>query len=61
MSPQYVKVYVKRNKNDAVDAEAICAARFPSRGLWPNHSTIAPAATRTVPQCGDKCGNGFSS
>ena len=24
MPPQYVKAYVKRNKNDAADAEAIC-------------------------------------
>ena len=26
MPPQYVKAYVKRNKNDAADAEAICEA-----------------------------------
>ena len=26
MPPQYVKTYVKRNKNDAADAEAICEA-----------------------------------
>ena len=26
MPPRYVKPYVKRNKNDAVDAEAICEA-----------------------------------
>jgi transposase len=26
MAPQYVKPYVKRNKNDAADAEAICEA-----------------------------------
>jgi transposase len=26
MPPQYVKAYVKRNKNDAADAEAICKA-----------------------------------
>ena len=26
MSAQYVKAYVKRNKNDAADAEAICEA-----------------------------------
>ena len=26
MAPQYVKPYVKSNKNDAVDAEAICEA-----------------------------------
>jgi transposase len=24
MPPRYVKPYVKRNKNDAADAEAIC-------------------------------------
>src|ERR1700752_3792065 len=26
MPPQYVRTYVKRNKNDAADAEAICEA-----------------------------------
>ena len=26
MPPQYVKPYVKRGKNDAIDAEAICEA-----------------------------------
>ena len=26
MPPQYVKAYVKRNKNDTADAEAICEA-----------------------------------
>ena len=26
MAPQYVKAYVKTNKNDAADAEAICEA-----------------------------------
>lgn len=26
MSPQFVKPYVKSNKNDAADAEAICEA-----------------------------------
>ncbi len=26
MPPGYVKAYVKRNKNDAADAEAICEA-----------------------------------
>jgi transposase len=26
MPPQYVKAYVKRNKNDAADAQAICEA-----------------------------------
>ena len=31
MPPAYVKAYVKRNKNDAADAEAICEAVRPSR------------------------------
>ena len=31
MAPQFVKPYVKSNKNDAVDAEAICEAV-----QWPN-------------------------
>jgi transposase len=26
MPPQYVKAYLKRHKNDAADAEAICEA-----------------------------------
>ena len=26
MAPQYVKAYVKRQKNDRADAEAICEA-----------------------------------
>jgi len=26
MAPQFVKAYVKSNKNDAADAEAICEA-----------------------------------
>ena len=37
MPPAYVKAYVKRNKNDAADAEAICEAvrrpMMPRRGL----------------------------
>jgi len=36
MSPQYVKAYVKRNKNDAADAAAICeAVRRPSMRFVP--------------------------
>src|SRR5476651_169899 len=36
MPPQYVKAYVKRNKNDAADAEAICeAVRRPSMRFVP--------------------------
>jgi len=36
ISPQFVKPYVKTNKNDAADAEAICeAVRRPNKGrLW---------------------------
>jgi transposase len=34
--PQYVKAYVKRNKNDAADAEAICeAVKRPSMRFVP--------------------------
>jgi len=36
MPPQYVKAYVRRNKNDAADAEAICeAVRRPSMRFVP--------------------------
>jgi transposase len=36
MPPQYVKAYVKRNKNDAADAAAICeAVRRPSMRFVP--------------------------
>lgn len=36
MAPQYGKAYVKRNKNDAADAEAICdAVRWPSMRFVP--------------------------
>jgi hypothetical protein len=36
MPPQYVKAYVKRNKNDAADAEAICeAVKRPSMRFVP--------------------------
>lgn len=36
ISPQYVKPFVKRNKNDALDAEAICeAASRPSMNFVP--------------------------
>lgn len=40
MPPQYVKAYVKRNKNDAADAEAICeAVRRPSMRFVPVKTT----------------------
>jgi transposase len=36
MPPQYVKAYLKRNKNDAADAEAICeAVRRPTMRFAP--------------------------
>ena len=36
IAPQFVKPYVKSNKNDATDAEAILARRWPGRAcaLW---------------------------
>ena len=40
MSPHFVKPYVKSNKNDANDAEAICeAVGRPSMRFVPNKST----------------------
>src|SRR3990172_9486053 len=43
--PQYVKAYVKRNKNDAADAEAICeAVRRPSMRFVPVKSVEQQAA-----------------
>ena len=42
MPPAYVKVYVKRNKNDAADAEAICeAVRRPTMRFVPIKSAEA--------------------
>jgi transposase len=40
MPPVYVKPYVKRHKNDAVDAEAICEAvtRANMRFVAPEHA-----------------------
>ena len=44
MPPAYVKAYVKRNKNDAADAEAICeAVSRPSMRFVPVKSTDAQA------------------
>jgi transposase len=40
MTPQYVKAYVKRQKNNRADAEAICEAvqrpQYPSRSPGPS-------------------------
>ena len=45
MPPQYVKAYVKRNKNDAADAEAICeAVRRPSMRFVPVKTVEQQAA-----------------
>jgi transposase len=45
MAPQYIKAYVKRNKNDAADAEAICeAATRPSMRYVPVKSVEQQAA-----------------
>lgn len=45
MPPQYVKPYVKRNKNDAADAEAICeAVRRPSMRFVPVKSVEQQSA-----------------
>ncbi len=42
MPPAYVKAYVKRNKNDAADAEAICeAVRRPTMRFVPVKSADA--------------------
>src|SRR3954452_15733728 len=45
MPPQYVKAYVKRNKNDAADAEAICeAVRRPTMRFVPIKTAEQQAA-----------------
>ena len=45
MPPQYVKPYVKRNKNDVADAEAICeAVRRPSMRFVPVKSSEQQSA-----------------
>ena len=45
MPPQYVKAYVKRNKNDAADAEAICeAVKRPSMRFVPVKTTEQQSA-----------------
>jgi transposase len=45
MPPQYVKAYVKRNKNDAADAEAICeAVRRPAMRFVPVKTAEQQAA-----------------
>ena len=56
--PAYVKPFVKRQKNDAADAEAICE----SLTQMPRHRSIAPAAARPwshpcLSQCPRLCNN----
>ena len=46
MPPVYVKPYVKRNKNDMADAEAICEAVY--RPQLMGHRVEAYAAARRV-------------
>ena len=41
MAHQFVKPYVKTNKNDAADAEAICEAVAPLPGASCSHDWIA--------------------
>ena len=47
MPPRYVKAYVKRNKNDAADAEAICEA---VTRPWSRAASLTSRGTR---RCGD--------
>ncbi len=58
MSPQFVKPYVKSNKNDMVDAEAICEAvgrpnmRFDSGHPWPSpFRRLSVVQTAVLPFC----------
>ncbi len=49
--PQFVKPYVKTDKNDYNDAEAIAeAASRPSMRFFPSVSYLAPALIRTFTQ-----------
>src|ERR1700704_1284347 len=63
MPPAYVKPYVKRQKNDAADAEAICEAvtranmRFVETKTPEQQSCLMPHAPSLHPpsDCGDQC------
>src|SRR5260370_2709904 len=48
MPPAYVKPYVKRNKNDGRDAEAICEAGNPTAIRFPPRQTLDQQATLAV-------------
>ena len=48
IAPAYVKPFVKRQKNDMADAEAICeAAQRPPCALWPSRARTS----RPQPSC----------
>ncbi len=50
MPPTYVKAYVKRNKNDAADAEAICeAVTRPTMRFVPVKDVDQQSTARTTP------------
>src|SRR5215213_4737862 len=54
MPAQYVKAYVKRNKNDAADAEAICEAVVrPSMRFVPIKTAEQAAVLLHRGRCGD--------
>ena len=63
MPPAYVKPYVKRHKNDAIDAEAICEAvtrpnmRFVATKTREQQSclTLHPALVHPSADLGDQC------
>ena len=51
MPPAYVKPYVKRQKNDATDAEAICDNRWPAKQLritFPDGRPSPPDTTNRI-------------
>src|SRR6188768_633043 len=51
MPPAYVKPYVKRHKNDAADAEAICEAVSLGVGMSLAHSGVFAIAFPGAPGC----------
>ena len=61
MAPQFVKPYVKTNKNDARDAEAICEAvgrpnmRFVPIKTVEQQATAGPASSTTGICSGSHC------
>jgi transposase len=57
MPPAYVKPYVKRQKNDATDAEAICEAVTRARGCpnWARTDLCGGREVTRVPTAIDIC------